>query len=54
MNRIEKIDCGDNVLFQDFSRGSISTIRYVIGYKRLNAEMPDSLSPFYPGPRDMD
>jgi hypothetical protein len=39
---------------KEFSRGSISTIRYVIGYKRLDTEMPDSLSPFYPDPRDMD
>ncbi len=39
---------------KEFSKGCISSIKYIIGYKKLNPEMPDNLSPFYPDPRDMD
>ncbi len=44
----------EDYFLKEFSRGSISSIKYIIGYKKLNPEMPDNLSPFYPDPRDMD
>ncbi len=44
----------EDKFLKEFSKGSISSIKYIIGYKKLNPEMPDNLSPFYPDPRDMD
>jgi ribosomal protein S18 acetylase RimI-like enzyme len=44
----------NDLFYKEFSRGSISSINYIIGYKKINQKMPDKLSPFYPDPRDMD
>lgn len=44
----------EDYFLKEFSKGSISSIKYIIGYKKLNPKMPDNLSPFYPDPRDMD